>query len=81
VRRAEQTAAEEAAGAGIVDFGMIVTATVIDEHDEADARATIENLSAASRILLRPAYGAQDSTFAAGLPLGLVLPKFISKAK
>ncbi|MFI6575237.1 SCO6880 family protein [Nocardiopsis sp. NPDC050513] len=73
-RSAQATAAEEAAGAGLVNFGMVVTATVDDPAKEADARAAVANLSAASRLRLRPAYGAQDSTFAAGLPLGIVLP-------
>lgn len=73
-RSARATAAEEAAGAGLVNFGMIVTATVEDLDKESDARAAVANLSAASRLRLRPAYGAQDSTFAAGLPLGIVLP-------
>ncbi|WP_017585613.1 SCO6880 family protein [Nocardiopsis ganjiahuensis] len=73
-RSAQATASEEAAGAGLVNFGMIVTATVDDLDKEADARAAIMNLAAASRLRLRPAYGAQDSTFAASLPLGIVLP-------
>lgn len=73
-RSAQATASEEAAGAGLVNFGMIVTATVDDLDKEIDARAAIMNLAAASRLRLRPAYGAQDSTFAASLPLGIVLP-------
>lgn len=73
-RSAQATAAEEAAGAGLVNFGLVVTATVDDLEKEADAKAAVANLAAACRLRLRPAYGAQDSTFAAGLPLGIVLP-------
>lgn len=89
-RAAILTAAEEARGAGLVNFGMLVTATVttapgddVDEFDGgragrrerlADARAAIDNLSATARTRLRPVYGSQDSAFAAALPLGLVLP-------
>lgn len=77
VRAAAATAQEEAAGAGLVQFGMLVTATVADLSKEADARAAIDNLAATARLRLRPVYGSQDSAFAAALPLGLVLPKHI----
>ncbi|MEK8229333.1 SCO6880 family protein [Oerskovia sp. M15] len=77
VRAAAATAQEEASGAGLVQFGMLVTATVTDTSREADARAAIDNLAATARLRLRPVYGSQDSAFAAALPLGLVLPKHI----
>lgn len=77
VRAAAATASEEASGAGLVEFGMLVTATVSDLSREADARAAIDNLAATARLRLRPVYGSQDSAFAAALPLGLVLPKHI----
>jgi hypothetical protein len=77
VRSAAATASEEAAGAGLVNFGMLVTATVLDSSRAADARAAIDNLSAAARVRLRPVYGSQDSAFAAALPLGLVLAKHL----
>lgn len=77
VRAASATAGEEASGAGLVQFGMVVTATVTDMDKQADARAAIDNLAATARIRLRPVYGSQDSAFAAALPLGLVLPKHI----
>ncbi len=77
---AELTAEEEARGAGLVGFGMLVTATVA-EADLLDdpraavdaARAAIDNLAATARSQLRPVYGSQDSAFAAALPLGIVL--------
>ncbi|MGC5225143.1 SCO6880 family protein [Micromonospora sp. DT81.3] len=76
-RAAAATAAEEASGAGLVNFGMLVTATVTDASQEADAKAAIDNLSATARIRLRVVHGSQDSAFAAALPLGLVLPKHL----
>ena len=76
-RAAVATAAEEAAGAGLVQFGMLVTATVLDASQEADAKAAIDNLSATARLRLRLVHGSQDSAFAAALPLGLVLPKHL----
>lgn len=74
---AQATAREEASGAGLVNFGLFATATVMDEQDMPDAVATMENLSATARLVLRPAYGSQDSAFAAALPLGLVLPTHV----
>lgn len=77
---ADLTAEEEARGAGLVGFGMLVTATVADADllDDARAavdaaRAAVDNLAATARIQLRPVYGSQDSAFAAALPLGIVL--------
>ena len=64
-------------GAGLLNFGMLVTATVIDAAHEADAKAAIDNLSATARLRLRIVHGSQDSAFAAALPLGLVLPRHL----
>jgi len=76
-RAAQATAQEEAAGAGLLNFGLVVTATTTDPAREAEARAAIDSLSAAARLRMRPAYGSQDTAFAAALPLGLVLPRHI----
>ena len=56
---------------------MLVTATISDSGKKSDMTAAIDNLAATARIRLRPAYGAQDSSFAAALPLGLVLTKHL----
>lgn len=76
-RSAQATAAEEAAGAGLLNFGLIVTATTLDPALQAEARAAIDSLTASARLRVRPAYGAQDTVFAAGLPLGIVLPRHL----
>lgn len=76
-RSAQATAAEEAAGAGLMNFGLIVTATTTDRAHEADARAAVDSLTAAARLRMRPAFGSQDSAFAAALPLGLILPRHL----
>lgn len=78
LRSAQATESEEASGAGLVNFGILVTATVIDPSKEADARAAVDNLGATARLRLRPVYGSQDSAFAAALPLGLVLTKHVA---
>lgn len=77
VAATEATAREEARGAGLVNFGMLVTATIERGKDRADVEAAIDNLAATARLRLRPVYGSQDSAFAAALPLGLVLPKHL----
>ncbi|WP_434738960.1 SCO6880 family protein [Pseudarthrobacter defluvii] len=77
-RAATATAAEEAKGAGLVNFGLVVTATVLSSSALDDAVAVVEgNLGPSARLLMRRVYGSQDSAFAASLPLGLVLPKHL----
>ena len=77
-RSAEATAAEEAAGAGLLNFGALITATVTDRDRLPEARAAIDALASTARLRIRPCFGAQDSSFVAALPLGLVLPKLVS---
>jgi len=67
---AEKAAQEEAQGAGLVRFGIIVTATVTDEAMLARAAST--------KLRLRLARYNQAASFAAGLPLGLVLPAHLA---
>src|SRR5450755_2156009 len=77
-RSAWATAQEEASGAGLVDFGMLITATVERDGDElAQAAATVDTLTATARLAIRRVYGSQDSAFLACLPLGLVLPRHL----
>ena len=80
-RAAAATAAEEAAGAGLVNFAMLVTATVTDPDRAPQARAAIDTLAATARLRLRPVYGGQPAAFAAALPIGLILPKHLSRAQ
>jgi hypothetical protein len=80
-RAAAATAAEEAAGAGLVNFSLLVTATVTDPDRAPQARAAIDTLAATARLRLRPVYGGQPAAFAAGLPIGLILPQHLSRAE
>jgi hypothetical protein len=82
-RMAALTAQEEARGAGLVDFSMLVTATVDGDSLEQQkiAEATVQNLAATARVALRRVYGSQDSAFAGALPLGLVLPEYLRVPK
>ena len=72
VRAAEQTAAEEAAGAGLVEFSLMLTVTVDTLEDLADASVTVRNLTAASRVQMRPADRMQAAAFSCTLPAGIL---------
>lgn len=74
---ADRTAEDEASGHGLVNFGMLVTATSLSADDVREVRAAVSNLAATARIQLRPVYGSQDSAFAAALPLGLVVSRHL----
>ena len=67
---ARQMADEEAAGGGLLDFGAVITCTTTS-GDVEEAAAPVESLASSSRLMIREAWGAQDSGFAVGLPLGL----------
>ena len=73
------TAQEEARGAGLVDFGMIVTATVEAARPQelARRRRRLRTSPRPRGSTLRRVYGSQDSAFAAGLPFGLVLGRHL----
>jgi hypothetical protein len=70
VRAAEQAAAEEAAGAGLVEFAVVVTATADRADDLREADAEIANLAASARLRLRVARGQQAAAFTCALPAG-----------
>ncbi|WP_033286466.1 SCO6880 family protein [Streptomyces sp. NRRL F-525] len=72
VRAAEQTAAEEASGAGLVEFSLMLTVTVDTLAELADASVTVRNLTAASRVLMRPADRMQAAAFSCTLPAGIL---------
>ncbi|WP_374987227.1 SCO6880 family protein [Streptomyces fradiae] len=69
--RAEKAAAQVASGAQVVDWTFMVTATARSTADLPAARQELTRAVKATRgIRMRPAYGAQAATFAAGLPIG-----------
>ena len=61
---------EEAAGGGLLDFRCGDYLHDVS-GDVEEAAAPVESLASSSRLLIREAWGAQDSGFAVGLPLGL----------
>ncbi len=78
VSQAKTSANEEASGAGLVEFGCLITATVAKQEAMEDMAATMEDLAASSRLRVRTVFGSQDSAFAAALPLGLVLREHLT---
>ncbi|MEV7345452.1 SCO6880 family protein [Streptomyces sp. NPDC093544] len=72
VRAAEQTAVEEATGAGLVEFSLMVTVTVDSDADLEDANVTVRNLLAGARLLMRPADRMQAAAFSCTLPVGIL---------
>jgi hypothetical protein len=71
---AEQAAHEEATGAGIVRFTVLVTATVRDQAALEEAEALVLARAGEARVALRTMYRTQAAAFAATLPAGVVLP-------
>ena len=78
VAAAEQTAAEEARGAGVVRFTVLVTATVAEETDLVEAERIVRARAGEARLHLRRMSGSQAAAFTAGLPAGVVLPTHAS---
>ncbi|MFB7800418.1 SCO6880 family protein [Isoptericola sp. NPDC056134] len=72
---AQKAAQEEAQGAGLLRFGMIVTVTCASTDMLPKLDKVIPSLGNQAKLKLRPALGNQAVTFQAGLPLGVVLPE------
>jgi hypothetical protein len=69
----------EANGAALVNYAIMITATVADEANIADAKATVDHQGSTARLLLRLMHGSQDSAFAQALgPLGLVTERHLN---
>ncbi|WP_369185362.1 SCO6880 family protein [Streptomyces sp. Y1] len=70
-QRAEQAAHQAASGAQVVEWTLTVTSTARSATEFPDARQELERAVKATKgIRMRPAFGAQAATFAAGLPIG-----------
>ena len=75
---ARQSASEQASGAGLVRFSMLVTATVDDPAKLAQAAEVIDQLGPACQLRLRRCYFGQAAAFTAALGVGVVLPKHVA---
>ncbi|MCI0690049.1 MAG: hypothetical protein L0Y54_22860 [Sporichthyaceae bacterium] len=72
--RANRAAAEEAYGAGLVQFSLFVTTTATTLDELAVASREVEQAAGRSRLRLRVCYGGQAGAFAVGLPCGIYPP-------
>ncbi|MET4927058.1 hypothetical protein P3L51_32680 [Streptomyces sp. PSRA5] len=72
VHAAEQTAVEEATGAGLVEFSLMVTVTVDTDAELDDANTSVRNQLAGARLLMRPADRMQAAAFSCTLPAGIL---------
>ncbi len=70
----ERARNEEARGAGVVRFCILMTATVTDDTELRRTDALMRNLTATARLRVRRCYGYQAAAFAAGLGVGVLLP-------
>ncbi|KZM71625.1 SCO6880 family protein [Nocardia terpenica] len=66
---------EQARGAGLTRFGMLITVSDRLDADLPGIEASVTAMTAASRLGVRRCYGYQASAFAASLGIGLVLPE------
>lgn len=71
---AAKSADEEAQGAGLVRFGVVVTVSAADPARFKQLDKQVPASFNQARLRVRPALGNQAVTFQSGLPLGLVLP-------
>ena len=74
LRAARQATEEEADGAGVVSFSVLVTVTVTDADDFDRACTTVERAARGARFRLSAVRGAQAAAFAGALGIGLSLP-------
>src|SRR5699024_2615043 len=71
---AMKSAQEEAQGAGLLRFGLVVTVSATDPERFKQLDKQIPASFNQARLRVRPALGNQAVTFQSALPLGLVLP-------
>ncbi len=72
IRAAEQARDEVASGAALVQFSMLITATVTDDEDLIQAVSTVESRAGAVPLRIRRSFGSQAAAFATTLPVGFV---------
>ncbi|MBF6215948.1 hypothetical protein IU487_33660 [Nocardia puris] len=66
---------EQALGAGLVRFGLLITVSDRADADMPGIEPTIQAMATAARLGVRRCYGSQAAAFAAGLGVGVVLPE------
>ncbi len=72
---------EQARGAGLTRFGVLITVSDRLDADLPGIDTAIRSMAAASRLSVRRCYGTQAAAFAAGLGIGVILPEHTSVPK
>ncbi|MBF6331812.1 SCO6880 family protein [Nocardia transvalensis] len=72
---------EQARGAGLTRFGLLITVTDRLDGDLPGIEPMVTAMAAASRLTVRRCYAAQASSFAASLGIGVILPEHTSVSK
>ncbi|MFE3455899.1 SCO6880 family protein [Nocardiopsis aegyptia] len=72
--RANQAAAEEAQGAGLVQFSVFVTTTAPTLEQLHDAKRHVEQAVSEARLRMRPCWGGQSAAFATNLGVAGLYP-------
>ncbi|MFI9508587.1 SCO6880 family protein [Nocardia sp. NPDC052566] len=75
------TREEQARGAGLTRFGMLITVTDHLDADIPGIEASVHAMTSASRLGVRRCYAYQAAAFAASLGIGLILPEHTSVSK
>ncbi|SIS23262.1 SCO6880 family protein [Williamsia sterculiae] len=80
IRRENTQAArvEQAHGAGLTRFGMLVTLTTPKDDDLAEITPELEGLGDEASIMLQRCWGDSDAAFAGGIGVGILLPEYAS---
>jgi hypothetical protein len=73
VELAKKNSQEEAIGAGLVDFGLVLTATGYSNDNRKEIDSLVRSIGGSARISLRPIFGNQDAGFALNLPVGFFM--------
>ncbi|MFF3224081.1 SCO6880 family protein [Nocardia suismassiliense] len=72
---------EQARGAGLTRFGLLLTVTDHLDADLPGIEASVKAMTPAARLGVRRCYGSQAAAFAASLGIGLILPEHASISK
>ncbi|MFB7718219.1 SCO6880 family protein [Nocardia sp. NPDC056100] len=72
---------EQARGAGLTRFGVLITVTDALDGDMPGIEASVRAMSSAARLRVRRCYAVQGAAFAASLGIGLILPEHASISK
>ena len=81
VAATNQARGEQAMGAGVTDYGLMVTVTAGALRELDDASDLAKEMGTAAQLKLRPAWNQQPAAFLAALGVGVLLPDHATVSK